>query len=127
MNKGLETEILEWIDEEGGNDGHQLTTVPVQLLIVRLAVANRGDEQLTQSTELSLDTFERADLYRILRQLVRKEFLQFVRQDGSTLDEEEGRDLQTKLEEDRALGYVTLTKKGRLELQRIQRVAARPE
>lgn len=115
----LERELLEWIDQEA--DSLSFTgrrpVASVHLIIIRLALRNQleieGD--MTRSVELSLKAYERANLFRTLRQFERRGLIEFV--------DSRGKRLQMKHAEapgigvdDWEIGYVALTERGTQEV-----------
>jgi hypothetical protein len=124
MTLSLETEILCWIGEEnqGTFGGPVMPVVPIQLLIIRLALSHKEGDGLTKSTELSLSTFDRANLYRVLRTLHRKQLIEFVHIDGSSLDMSEMQHMAEQVDQEQALGNIRLTDRGKTEITRLSRL-----
>lgn len=127
MVADLESELLFWIDEES-REGHAAgspAAVAVKLLVLRLAVLNRADSgDLTQSVEISLGAFERADLFRVLRQLARRELIDFVDASGEPLEGEALQEMFSADAADKLSGFVALSAGGRAELKRLAKVRA---
>ena len=119
----LDADLLTWIEEES----NQVSTpyaapVPVQLLVMRLALALRPDhEDLSRSIELALKTYEKAELLRVLRQLERKNWINFVNSKGTTIIMT---DEQFNLGRGASAGinptFVAITDKGVTQLQRMK-------
>jgi hypothetical protein len=124
MALALDSEIMLWIGEEhrGCSGGSRMPVVPVQLLIIRLVLSHRDSGSLTKSTELSISAFDRANLYRVLRVLHRKGLIEFVDLDGVELKTEELNQMIEQVDQERALGHITLTERGNLELSRLRRL-----
>jgi len=124
MSAKLETDLLTWIDEES-NKGRGQTPVPVQLLIIRLALSMRpDDEDLSRSIELALKTYEKAELLRVLRQLERKEWINFVDPKGTTIVlTDEQFNLGHGRPSDHEPTYVAITDKGDAQVKRIKLVS----
>ena len=79
----FEDELLLWIaaDVEARSRSREILAVPIQLLMTRLAVRNQNQSsEMTQSTVLSLQSFDRATLFRSLKLLHSKEFILTVQQ-----------------------------------------------
>lgn len=85
----LSTDILNWIGEESSHSvaNNPGSAISIKLLILRLALKNREsqDTDLTQSTELSLQAYERASLFRTLMHLNKRGFVSFVSNAGKPL------------------------------------------
>ncbi len=83
----LETDLLSWINEESNNAATRAQApVPIQLLVMRMALALRPDyEDLSLSIELALKTYEKAELLRVLRHFERKDWINFVDQKGTKI------------------------------------------
>ena len=92
--------------------------------MMRVALSQRRDiNALTKSTEISLNAFDRASLYRILRQLLKRNFIEFVNREGELLSDEDLKNLQTNIQEEKELGYVRITDNGKSEIERISRIS----
>lgn len=119
-------ELLTWIYEEQTKN----STVPVQLLLLRMAVKTREQDGdlLTMSTELSLDTFDRANLYRLLRELNRRGMVLFVDKKGeaSHSAEEQARRFG-QLSNEKAAAFVRLTEVGLQQALNLQPPEEEPE
>lgn len=82
----FEDELLYWIacDAEARSNAKEPPAVPVQLLMTRMSVKDRGKgHDLTQSTVLSLRAFDRATLLRTLKQLESKDLIRSVDREGN--------------------------------------------
>jgi hypothetical protein len=124
MVSDLDSKILVWIDEEGTQGARLGEAVPINLLIIRLALSHVGEDVTTKSVELSLSAFDRANLIRVIRANERKGFLRIHKDDGSLVSELEMKDFLAQSErEDRPRGRVSLSDKGKVELVRIRRMA----
>lgn len=127
MEQIQESEILKWLEEEAtslSTAEEQVVSVPIQLIMMRVALSQKRDiNALTKSTEISLSAFDRASLYRVLRQLLRRGLIEFVNREGSALSDAELKQLQTNIQEEKELGYVQLTPSGRSELERLSRLS----
>lgn len=117
MNFDLDSSLLTWMAEDfKGNP------VPIKCLIVRMAIIHKeSDEDLTQSTEISLNAFDRANLYRVLRNLERKGLVVFVNANGMALSEPERQSITSPDAADKVLGFVKLTDAGHVELKKVKR------
>lgn len=124
MNPDLESQLLTWIGEELAQTleaKKALSPVPVKLLMMRLAIATRNNgEDLTKSVELSLNTFDRATLFRVLRQLHRKNLIEIVDLRGRKLPENDLQTFYAANASDKILGFVSLTEPGALEYKRLK-------
>jgi|GEM_PF-6541851 len=121
----LESQLLIWLSEESDqrlkDQGPE--AVAVRLLVLRLALHNRAaDHDLTHSVELSLGAFERAEVYRYLRQLARRELIQFVDSQGQALRGQALQEMLSPEAPDKLAGFVALTPPGRLEAERLLKV-----
>ena len=111
MGTYTEQDILEWVYEESKTDSGGSGRTPVQLLIVRISIDHKkSSKSLTESVELSLDEFDRMNLYRILRHLNHKRLVDLVDSLGVPLSQEQ---IEQGLEDHTFLGCVTLTEKGK--------------
>lgn len=120
MSADLDSKILGWIYEEAPREGAE--PVPMQLLMVRMAMLKQNDDHnnLTRSVELSLNEFDRASFYRSLRALLRKGFIRLINQDGSLPKETDVIEMSQRLEDSKLLGFIALTDPGRHEIYRIR-------
>ena len=92
----LRSQLLEWItsDSEELRQRGKPPCIPIHLLLVKLALARKAETgDSSASTELSLQVFERSQLFRTVRDLVQQGSLRFVDATGETLSVSE-RDLQ---------------------------------
>lgn len=122
MTISLESHILLWIEEELATED-AAAVLPVQLLMLRMVLLSReADEQLTQSVELSLSAFDRATLYRLLRQLERRRFIQFVDAQGSPMALDESLSDPEASVSAREPASVSLSATGRGEVLRLKRL-----
>jgi hypothetical protein len=113
MQADLEQRLLLWINDEvsGAEASGHAGVASTQLLAVRLAMESDPESaKTTLSTKISLQTFERATLFRGLRALQRKELVQFCSADGAALAE---------LSPQEEPPHVMLSKKGKQELLRL--------
>lgn len=128
MGLELEHDILNWVGEEifkTSNYGQKTPIVPVKVLMMRLALNNReAGEDLSQSLELSLNTFDRANLFRVLRQLEKRGHVLFVDMRGNELPDAQKQALNAPDAADKILGFVTLTQNGENEIKRLKNLQA---
>jgi len=85
----LENKLLLWLSEELKEK--ESRPIPIHLLLVRLAVDSRGEADntdLTQSTVLSFETFDKARLFQHLRSLEQQGLIEFTNEHGKGLDDE---------------------------------------
>jgi hypothetical protein len=82
-------QLLEWIEEETdrlAQDGKG-SAVPIHILLVKMALLKKAsDQDMTASTQLSLQIFDRAAIYRGLRDLHTDGILVFVDEQGEELE-----------------------------------------
>jgi hypothetical protein len=72
--------LLDWITDSSGDSSDP---VAIHLLLVQRAMHSRGESaDLTASTKLSLELFERTAVYRDLRELYTKGLIEFVGTNG---------------------------------------------
>lgn len=128
-------ELLDWIQDETDSRkaASQGTLVPVHVLLVRMSLRSKANSlDLTQSVELSLKTYDRATVFRTLKQLESRGLIQIV-SDGSpdqSLKQSQGSftsKLSSKrgeapLPEIKSPEAVILTDLGRLTLKRLEQV-----
>jgi len=87
--------------------------VPIHLLLVKQALAGRGEAaDLTASTKLSLELYERAAVYRALRELYTQGFLEFVGSEGKAVVPSEKEIAQAGAGERVSFQVVRLTRNG---------------
>jgi hypothetical protein len=104
--------LLQWIRENGGADG----VVPIHMLLVRQAMYARGEGvDLTASTKLSLEVFERAAVYRALKELFSLGLIEFLDTSGQPVVPTEKEISEAAAGQARSARFQTvrLTKKGR--------------
>ncbi len=124
----LTEELLSWIGEEHFNrvSAGQETAIPVHVLLLRMSLRAREDEgeDLSESVELSLRTFDRASVYRTLKQLEDRDLIRPV---TPTAKPAHTGALSSKLApkptENKGPEYVAITEHGLLELQRMELLA----
>ena len=121
----LETDLLHWIQEETETavKSNTRTAASVKLLMLRLAVQMREgrDDSLTLSTEISLQAFDRANLFRTLMQLSKRGFVEFLGAGTKVLSPEEVNDMYAKFLAGSVLGEVRLSNMGNQEIERLRK------
>jgi hypothetical protein len=125
MTPDFESDLLTWIEEQVNSNlsGTAKQVATVKLLSMRMAIEGRsGDENLTKSTEISLKAFERANLYRTIRALERKRFIDFVDAEGKPLAGEALQAVQSSSPSRSEPSFLALTVRGREELARLKRL-----
>ncbi len=122
----LASKLLVWIEEEvkARSSQSKRASVPIRLLILKLALREREESpDLTQSTELALETYQRLSLFAALKQLENSGQIEvisssgkYVRLSDSLLGPEK------RITNEFASLYTNITKKGRLELERVTKL-----
>ncbi len=105
----FETQVIQWLGEEvlGIDAGDSSPVINLQQIVNRLPEYRReADPNLTDSMILSFETFDRASVYRTIRMLQMRGFVQLVEE----WDESEGRVVE----------YVALSPAGIGELTRLK-------
>lgn len=126
----LTSKLLVWIQEELKARANQSNraSVPVRLLILKLALREREEQlNVTQSTELALETYQRLSLFTALKQLENSGQIEVVSSSGKYMriaDSMLGP--EKRITNEFASLYATLTKKGRLEAERVTRFLGNP-
>jgi hypothetical protein len=121
IQPSLDQKLLYWIENEcSENTGlSEQRGISIKLLLLRLALEKRGDtKELTHSVEISLQSFERADLFRGLIQLSKKGLIQFVGTSGKMMSLPEIKDLYGRFLAGSDYGAVEITPKGEQEVLR---------
>lgn len=122
MTALIETELLRWIGEEAlqGSKEGALNVVPLRMLVMRLALLNNiPSDGLSKSTELALNEFEQVELIRLLRQLSKKNLINFTAHEGAKLNDEQSKDLGRSVFAGGIMGSITLTQLGQTEVKRL--------
>lgn len=129
-NQDFENQLLRWVAEEAEQATANIhsSLVSIKLLLLRLAISEREkDVDLTLSTELSLRTFDRSNVFRALMHLQKKGFISFVGTGGKALNQQEAQDLYNRFMAGTTLGEVSLTSLGAQEIERQIRFEQLPE
>ncbi len=111
----LEDELLYWIatDVEARSRNGESLSVPVQMLMTKMSMRDqttKGD--LSQSTLLSLKSYDRATLLRTLKLLESKDFIQFVDKEGLPQDLKSAGGVGAMISDWQGPEYVTATEAG---------------
>lgn len=112
----LETELLFWIAKESARleQQGQPPVVPIHFLLVKVALATRPETQdITASTELSLQIYDRAAVYRHLRTFFNSGFIEFVERDGTPTKTSEKELAEAASAGKSRLNFIVLTNKGK--------------
>lgn len=122
----LTSKLLVWIQEElkARSSHSQRASVPVRLLMLKLAMGESEQPiDVTQSTELALQTYQRLSLFTALKQLENSGQIEVISSSGKytrVADSMSGG--EKRITNEFATLYTTLTKKGQLEAQRAARM-----
>ena len=126
----LENALLAWIHEESehGSLNNETPRISIKLLLLRLALENRDRaETVTHSIEVSLQAFERANLFRSLMQLSKRGFVSFIGSAGAPLSLEATQELYAEFLAGKAIGEVALNPKGAQEIERKRKLESTTE
>ncbi|MBX7143652.1 MAG: hypothetical protein K1X79_04305 [Oligoflexia bacterium] len=129
-NQEFENELLRWVAEETEHAAANIHSalVSIKLLLIRLALKQReGEADLTLSTELSLRTFDRSNVFRALMQLQKRGFISFIGSGSKDLSVAEAQELYNRFMAGNTLGEVRLTEMGAQEIERQTRLEQLPE
>lgn len=86
----MKSRLLQWVNEDAKTliEERRAPAVPIHLLLVKVALLRKSESEAqfpSASTELSLQIFERSQVFRFLRDLVAEGSLQFVDHNGEPL------------------------------------------
>jgi hypothetical protein len=126
----LESALLAWIHEESEHESinNETPRISIKLLLLRLALENRDrPETVTHSIEVSLQAFERANLFRSLMQLSKRGFVSFIGSGGKPLSLEAIQELYAEFLAGKAMGEVALSPMGAQEIERKRKLEAKTE
>ena len=115
MQAEFEAQLLSWLSEEidGMRKINGSCVFSIKLLMLRLALSMRSNEtSITESTEISLQSYDRSNIFRNLAQLNKKGFVSFIGPNDTFLNLNEVQSLYSKFVSGKEIGEVLISGKG---------------